>query len=416
LLIWIAGVLAFLGVGAAWVLWVRTRRKHVRIDVPPEADPLSLARSFAGFTWGHVTEGNRVQVVQNATFFAALAKDIGDARHHVHLETFLWEDGAVSDQVSAALEAKAREGVTVRVLVDQRGAKQTSPRVWAGLRAAGCDFRVYHRARFREIVWYNNRDHRKIAVIDGRIGWTFGHGIADMWGEKGGWRDTAARFEGPVVNDLQAAFFDNWMAVTRRAPAGAEYFPRLDDTGGTTPVHVAYVTQAETSSAVERLYYFAIAAARQEIILQNPYFIPNRHAVGLLVAARARGVAVKLLLPTSETSDFPIVQHASHWYYGPLLAAGAEIAEYTRSGIHQKVMIVDRSWCTIGSTNFDPRSFNINDEITVAIYDAAIAGELATEFDHDLIGADFWTYDRWNDRDFRHRFIDRASAMLKRQL
>jgi cardiolipin synthase len=377
---------------------------------------MTLARSIAAFTWGHVTEGNRVQVVQNATFFAALVNDIAAARHHVHLETFLWEDGAVSDQVSAALEAKAREGVTVRVLVDQRGAKQTSPRVWAGLRAAGCDFRVYHRARFREIVWYNNRDHRKIAVIDGHIGWTFGHGVADMWGEKGGWRDTAARFEGPVVNDLQAAFFDNWMAVTRRAPAGPEYFPRLDETGGTVPVHVAYITQPETSSAVERLYYFAIAAAKREIILQNPYFIPNRHAVGLLTAARARGVEVKLLLPTADTSDFPIVQHASHWYYGPLLAAGAEIAEYTQSGIHQKVMIVDRAWCTIGSTNFDPRSFNINDEITVAIYDATIAEELAAEFDHDLIGADVWTLARWEDRDFRHRFVDRASAMMKRQL
>jgi cardiolipin synthase len=416
LLTWIVAVPAVLAILSLWVLWVRTRRKHVRIDLDPDADPLSLARSFAGFTWGHVTEGNRVRVVQNSGFFDVLAEDIARARHHVHLETFLWEDGAVSDQVAAALEAKAREGVTVRVLVDQRGAKQTSPRVWAGLRAAGCNFRVYHRARLHEIVWYNNRDHRKIAIIDGRVGWTFGHGIADMWGEKGGWRDTAARFEGPVVNDLQAAFFDNWMAVTHRAPAGAEYFPRLEGLGGTIPVHVAYVVQPETNSAVERLYYFAIASAKRELILQNPYFIPNRHAVGLLTAARARGVEVKLLLPTSETSDFPIVQHASHWYYGPLLAAGAQIAEYTRSGIHQKVMIVDRGWCTIGSTNFDPRSFNINDEITVAIYDAAIAEELAEEFDHDVIGADVWTLARWNARDLRHRIIDRASALMKRQL
>jgi cardiolipin synthase len=416
LLTWIIAVPAVLAALSLWVLWVRTRRRHVRIDLDPDATPLSLARSFAGFTWGHVTEGNRVRVVQNSGFFDALAEDIARARHHVHLETFLWEDGAVSDQVSAALEAKARQGVTVRVLVDQRGAKQTSPSVWAGLRAAGCNFRVYHRARLHEIVWYNNRDHRKIAIIDGRVGWTFGHGIADMWGEKGGWRDTAARFEGPVVNDLQAAFFDNWMAVTHRAPAGVEYFPRLDDVGGTVPVHVAYVVQPETNSAVERLYYFAIASAKRELILQNPYFIPNRHAVGLLTAARARGVEVKLLLPTSETSDFPIVQHASHWYYGPLLAAGAQIAEYTRSGIHQKVMIVDRAWCTIGSTNFDPRSFNINDEITVAIYDAAIAEELAEEFDHDIIGADVWTLARWNARDLRHRIIDRASALMKRQL
>ena len=400
---------------ALWVLWVRSRRKHVRIVLAPGATIQSLARSFAGLTWGHLTEGNRVRIVQNAAFFHALIEDIGAARHHVHLETFLWEDGAVSDIVAAALESKAAEGVTVRVLVDQRGAKQTSPRVWAGLRAAGCDFRVYHRARVRELAWYNNRDHRKIAIIDGRIGWTFGHGIADMWGDQGGWRDTAARFEGPVVNDLQAAFFDNWMAVTRTAPAGDDYFPRLE-ASGTTPVHVAYITQPETSSAVERLYYLAIAAAKTELILENPYFIPNRHAVALLREACARGVDVKLLLPTADTSDFPIVQHASHWYYGPLLAAGARIWEFTQSGIHQKVMIVDREWCTIGSTNFDPRSFNINDEITVAIHDPEVANELAAEFDRDRTGAFEWTLRYWEDRNARHRIIDRMSAMLKRQL
>ncbi|HEY0142547.1 MAG TPA: phospholipase D-like domain-containing protein [Thermoanaerobaculia bacterium] len=400
---------------ALWVLWVRSRRKHVRIVLPPGATIQSLARSFAGLTWGHLTEGNGVRIVQNSAFFHALIVDVAAARHHVHLETFLWEDGAVSDIVAAALERKAAEGVAVRVLVDQRGAKQTSPRVWAGLRAAGCDFRVYHRARIRELAWYNNRDHRKIAIIDGRIGWTFGHGIADMWGDQGGWRDTAARFEGPVVNDLQAAFFDNWMAVTRTAPASDDYFPRLE-AAGTTPVHIAYITQPETSSAVERLYYLAIAAAKKELILENPYFIPNRHAVALLREARARGVDVKLLLPTSDTSDFPIVQHASHWYYGPLLAAGARIWEFTRSGIHQKVMIVDREWCTIGSTNFDPRSFNINDEITVAIHDADVANELAAEFDRDRTGAFEWTLRYWEDRGTRHRIIDRLSAMLKRQL
>lgn len=400
---------------ASWALWVRSRHKHVRIEIPPDATIDSLARSFAGLTFGHLSEGNGVRIVQNSTFFDALIEDVAGARHHVHLETFLWEDGAVSDIVSEALQNKAAEGITVRVLVDQRGAKQTSPRVWAGLRAAGVDFRVYHRARIRELAWYNNRDHRKIAVIDGRIGWTFGHGIADMWGEQGGWRDTAARFEGPVVNDLQAAFFDNWMAVTRSAPAGDSYFPRLEK-GGTIPVHVAYVAQPETSSAVERLYYLAIAAAKKELILQNPYFIPNRHAVALLRAARVRGVEVKLLLPTSETSDFPIVQHASHWYYGPLLAAGAQIWEYMQSGIHQKVLIVDREWCTIGSTNFDPRSFNINDEITVAIHDAGVANELAAEFDRDRIGAFEWTLRLWEDRDPWHRLIDRISAMAKRQL
>ncbi|HYR29961.1 MAG TPA: phospholipase D-like domain-containing protein, partial [Thermoanaerobaculia bacterium] len=312
------------------------------------------------------------------------------------------------------LAAKAAEGVEVRVLVDHRGGITTSPNTWRALREAGVDFRVYHRARLFELGWYNNRDHRKIVVIDGRVGYTFGHGIADMWSGKG-WRDTAARIEGPVVSDLQAAFLDNWIKVTRRALTDAVYFPKLEPRGF-TPISVAYAAPPETSSAVQRLYYLAIASARRELILQNPYFIPDRHAIRLCAEAVARGVKVRLLLPTSGTSDFPLVQHASHYYYGPLLRAGATIHEYTASGIHQKVMIVDRRWCTIGSANFDPRSFKINDEITLAIYDSAVAEELAAAFEGDMEGAVEWTLERWNGRGWWHRARDRGSAVVKGQL
>ncbi|HEX2062139.1 MAG TPA: phospholipase D-like domain-containing protein, partial [Thermoanaerobaculia bacterium] len=356
-----------------------------------------------------------VKIVQNAEFFGAFIEDVETARHHVHLETFLWMNGEVSDAVVAALCAAARRGVEVRVLVDQRGGKTTSPTVWRTLREAGVDFRVYHRARPRELGWYNTRDHRKIVVIDGRIGYTFGHGIADMWGAQGGWRDTAARMEGPIVGELQMVFQENWIKVTRAALVGEEYFPRLEPAGSIT-MHVAWAAPPETASAVQRLYYAAIAAAKREIILQNPYFIPDRHAVQLYSEAVARGVSVRLMLPTSGTSDFPIVQHASHFYYGPLLRAGATIYEYTRSGIHQKVLIVDREWCTIGSTNFDPRSFNINDEVSVAIHDRTIAEELARAFEEDISGAELWTLARWNERTFAHRFVDRGSVLVKRQL
>jgi cardiolipin synthase len=181
-------------------------------------------------------------------------------------------------------------------------------------------------------------------------------------------------------------------------------------------MHVAWAAPPETPSAVQRLYYIAIAAARRELILQNPYFIPDRQAVRLYAEAVKRGVKVRLMLPTSATSDFPIVQHASHFYYGPLLAAGATISEYTRSGLHQKVMIVDREWCTIGSTNFDPRSFRINDEISVAIYDRGVAEELASAFESDAAHSEEWTLERWNARSAGHRLRDRLSVLLKRQL
>lgn len=410
-------LIAAITVAAAvsFTLWSRSRRRHPTFEVPPDLDRGALVRTIAALTWGRVLEGNAVRIVQDAGFFDAVIEDVARATHHVHLETFLWMDGEVSDRMVASLCAAAQRGVEVRVLVDQRGGKTTSPIVWRTLRDAGVDFRVYHRARPRELGWYNNRDHRKIIVIDGRIGYTFGHGVADMWGPSHGWRDTAARLEGPVVGELQTAFFENWLKVTRNAVIRDEYFPSLDP-AGSIPMHVAWAAPPESTSAVQRLYYLAIASARREIILQNPYFIPDRHAVRLYAEAVARGVDVRLMLPTSGTSDFPIVQHASHYYYGALLRAGATIYEYTRSGIHQKVMIIDREWCTIGSTNFDPRSFRINDEISVAIHDAEVARELADAFERDIPGAEIWTLARWNARTFGHRFRDRSSALMKRQL
>jgi cardiolipin synthase len=410
-------VLIAIGAIAVFLLWSRARRVHVDFEIPHGCEQATLMRSIAALTWGRVMEGNAVRIVQNAGFFDAFLEDAARATHHVHLETVLWMDGEVSDRIVAALGACARRGIEVRVLVDQRGGKTTSSSAWQALREAGVDFRVYHRARMRELGWYNNRDHRKIVVVDGRIGYTFGHGIADMWGtgRGGGWRDTAARFEGPVVGELQMAFLENWIKVTRRALIGDAYFPVLDP-AGTIPMHVAWNAPPETASAVQRLYYLAIASAKREIILQNPYFIPDRHAIRLYAEAVARGVEVRLMFPTSGTSDFPIVQHASHYYYGPLLRAGATIYEYTASGIHQKVLVVDREWCTIGSTNFDPRSFHINDEISVAMYDTAVAEELARAFEEDIRGAALWTTERWNGRTFPHRVTDRASVLVKRQL
>ena len=401
----------------AFVLWSRTRRRHLEIEVPHTLDRAALRRSIAALTWGRVIDGNSVRIVQNGAFFDVVLDDLEQATHHVHLETFLWKNGEVSDRVAGALETTARRGVEVRVLVDQRGGKTTSGAVWQKLRAAGVDFRVYHRARLREMGWYNKRDHRKIVVIDGRIGYTFGHGIADMWGSGrgGGWRDTAARLEGPVVSELQTAFLENWMKVRGSALIGAPYFPTLPP-AGTIPMNVAWAAPPESASAVQRLYCLAIASAREELILQNPYFIPDRYTVRLCVDAAKRGVRVRLMLPTSGTSDFPIVQHASHWYYGPLLAAGATIHEYTRSGLHQKVMVVDREWCIVGSTNFDPRSFHINDEISVAIHDASAAEELARAFEADRSGAEEWTLERWNARSLWHRARDRVSVLAKRQL
>jgi cardiolipin synthase len=415
---WLLGIFLLATVLFAYSAVIKARRAHVSLEVHGDVTGDGLMRAMAAYTWGRVIEGNRVTIIQNSSFFDMLIEEVGAARHHVHLETFLWRNGAVSERVAGALMGAARRGVDVRVLVDQRGVKKTDPRVWARLREAGCDFRVFHRMRIGEFPWYNHRDHRKIVVVDGRIAFTFGHGVADMWGNSeespNGWRDTAARCEGPIVAELQAAFFDNWSRTTGRVIARDDLFPPLERAGD-TPLHVAYASPRGTLSAVQRLYYFAIATAREEIILQNPYFLPSRRALKLFADAAARGVKISIVLPTADTNDFSIVQHASHHYYGELLAFGARVYEYTR-GLHLKVMIVDGRWCTVGSTNFDPRSFRINDEITLAIHDRAIAQELRLAFEEDLRHCEEWTRERWLARSLRHRIQDGWSALFKRQL
>jgi len=374
--------------------------------------------SFAALTWGHVVPGNKAELIQNSAFFDALIADILDATHHIHIETFLWRDGSVSDRVTEALVKRAQEGIEVRLVVDQRGAKQTDPRVWADLRRAGCDFRVFHRMRFREFAMYNHRDHRKIVVIDGNVAYTFGHGIADMWCgtpmHPRGWRDTAVRVTGPAVREFQTAFFDNWGRSAGTIPAGENYFPALEP-AGTIPMHVAYISQRETTSAVQRLYYFAIAAAREEILLQNPYFLPDSHAIWLFAQARQRSVRIRVMLPTASESDFSIVQHASHYHYGPLLRMGVQVLEYTR-GMHQKVLVVDKVWVTLGSTNFDPRSFRINDEISVALCDPDLAAELRATFEDDAQYCEEWTLERWRARTSKHAAWDWFASRLKREL
>ena len=398
-----------------YVVWGKSRRRGVELVLRPDAHLGEAFRAIAALTWSSVTDRNRVSIIQDKAFFDALLDDAASARHSIHLETFLWRDGDVSDRVSDVLATCARRGVNVRVLVDQRGAKQTSPHVWARMRRAGVEFRVHHRMRFREFAWYNHRDHRKLAIIDGRIGYTFGHGIADMWNQSTGWRDTAARFEGPIVNQLQAAFFDNWAIVTGQTFGGAEYFPEIIGEGA-TPAHVAYLAPRQTISAPQRLYYFAIGAARREIILQNPYFLPDRQALKLLANALERGVRISVMLPNAETSDFAIVQHASHSFYGELLRRGARVFEYALCGLHQKVMIVDGEWCSIGSTNFDPRSFRLNDEVSVAMCDRRVAAELRAAFDEDQRHAQEWTYEMWRNRGAAHKARDWYSAVFKRWL
>jgi cardiolipin synthase len=309
---------------------------------------------------------------------------------------------------------KAKQGLEVRVVIDAQGSKKFRDAIVRVLSSAGVEVRVYHPFNPLHPFRYNRRDHRKLAVIDARRAYIFGHGIADPWSgdadRPNRWRDTGARLEGPVVNQVQRAFLENWVATARELLTGSRYF-REQELAGNTTAHLAYLDTKKGVSAVQALYLLGIASAKSEILIQNPYFIPGNRSIEFLRSALMRGVRVRIMVPTDRTSDFPVVQHASHHFFGALLPYGAEILEYERSGIHQKVMVIDRMWCSIGSTNFDLRSFYLNDEVTLGMFDERVATELADAFEVDAQDASTWTSKRWNDREQGHRFRDWLCAL-----
>ena len=287
------------------------------------------------------------------------------------------------------------------------------------MRDSGVKLRTFHPLRFSNLGRMNNRDHRKLAIIDGRIAYIGGYGFAKEWEghaqDRDHWRDTGLRVAGPVVNRLQGAFCENWIEETGEIPAGEKYFPHLGP-AGSTQAHVAYTSPTGSVSSVQVLYYVAISAARHEIIIQNPYMLPDNDAIAALGAAVRRGVDVKVMVPATSSTDSPIVQHASHHQFDALLKNGVKIWEYQPTLLHQKIIVVDGIWSCVGSTNFDDRSFQLNDEISLGVLDRNVASGLRTAFANDLRSARERHYDEWHHRSLWHKLIDQIAYLGSSQL
>lgn len=378
-----------------------------------------LSVSLAALTDGVLVGGNDVRVIENGAFFDELIRDIGGASSSVHLENYLWSSGRVCDRVVAALREKARQDVAVRVIYDRIGARAAPESVFKALRDAGCSTARHRSPWVFSVAAQNRRDHRKLAVIDGRIAYVFGHAIADEWDAMDprgdAWRDVAIRIEGPVVRKIQAELVGQWALLTGEALAEPCYFPEPRH-AGFVDAHVAaqFSTEKPPRSVVQRLYYAAIQMARRRLLIQTPYFVPDAEAVGHLQNAARRGVEVSIMFTAASRSDFPFVQHAGHGLFGPLLDCGVEFLEYRRSGLHQKVIVVDDLWSCVGSANFDPRSFRLNAELTVGMVDAGVAGYLSGVFAGDAVHCEPWTRDRWSGRNVRHRAMDGLASLVRR--
>jgi cardiolipin synthase len=374
--------------------------------------------SITGATGAPFVPGNRVDIFPNGDrFYPALLDAIGGAQHSVNIIAYIFWDDAIGNMVADALIAKARSGVAVRVLVDAVGSRKMSTKMENKLSQGGCRIARFHPIWFFAIDRVSNRTHREITVVDGHVGFTGGAGIADHWTgnaqDPDHWRDNLVKIEGPAVTQLQTGFAQKWLEETGEMVSGPDYFPQIEP-AGTLSIQTV-LSEPETNSSTARLlYYLSIIAARKSIYIANPYFIPNDELIDILVAARKRGVDVKIILPGDNNDHGLLARRNSTRLYGRLLEAGVEIYEYGPTMMHQKIMVVDGIWTTVGTINFDYQSLTLNDENNICVYDREFAAHFEEMFRGDLQASNRIELQAWRNRGIIVRAAEWIVSPFKR--
>ncbi|HVR71184.1 MAG TPA: phospholipase D-like domain-containing protein [Vicinamibacteria bacterium] len=381
------------------------------------ADP-QFVRSLSALVGPPLLPGHTATELLNGDrIFPAMLEAIGAARRSICFETYIYWDGAIGRRFTDALAERARAGIRVHVLVDWMGAKVDEQMV-ADMRGAGVEFEYFRPLRWYDLGRINNRTHRKLLVVDGRVGFTGGVGVADHWlgnaQDAEHWRDSHFRLQGPAVAQMQAAFMDNWTRTRGDLLHGPDYFPALEPEGGAL-AQVVKSWPEDGSEATRIMYMMSIAAARRSIYLANSYFVPDDVAVGALVAARKRGVDVQVIVP-GPLVDTKITRRASRARWGPLLEAGIEIYEYVPTMYHCKVMVVDDLWVSVGSTNFDERSFKLNGEANVNVLSEEFARRQVEVFFQDRARSRRVTLEAWRNRRWREKAMEHAANLIGSQL
>jgi cardiolipin synthase len=403
--------LALLTAGCARV------QPHLTLPNVAVGDPTFVA-TLEALAGAPVTEGNVVRLLLNGDeIFPAQLKAIRNATRTISYAQYVYEDGPPAREIADALAERCRAGVRVHVLLDGFGSLGMPPDLRTLLETSGC--RV---ATFRPLSLFawrpaNHRNHRRILVVDGRIGFTGGSGASHKWMGNGRlrerWRETDVRMEGPGVVHLQGAFAENWLEATGELLGGSQYF-RPAREPGRTRVQIVRSSPAGGSYAMYTMFLLAIAAARHSIHITNPYFVPDERMRDQLLEAAGRGVRVVLLLPGEI--DHNLVRQASRAELGPLLKAGVKIYEYRAGLLHAKTMVVDGRWATVGSTNLDNRSFALNEELNVAVYDRGFAAQLERVFAADLAHARPLDYARWSQRGLKTRLLELLALPIRDQI
>jgi len=380
----------------------------------------AFAATLGAYTGTTVVGGNRVEILLNgAEIFPAKLALIRGARRTINYAQYVFEDGQPAEDVAAALAERCRAGIKVNVLLDAVGTLAMPSALREEMSSAGCRVESYRPLSPFTIERVNYRNHRRILVVDGLVGVSGGSGTSGKWSgdgrQEGHWRDTDVLVEGPVIEQLQGAFAENWLEATGVAIGGPEYFPRRRlDSKGLVDAQVVRSSPAGGSTAMYTMFLLALASARHSIHITNPYFVPDEKMINTLLAAANRGVEVVLLIPGAI--DHNLVRQASRSEFGRLLENGVQIYEYRPALLHAKTLIVDGIWSTVGSTNLDYRSFSLNEELNVAIYDVGTAQRLERIFADDLANSRRVMYKDWKNRGLASRFLELLAFPLKEQM
>jgi cardiolipin synthase len=389
----------------------------------PAASPLDspeFMRLLEALTDAQVTHHSSIEVLTNGeNYYEAELAAIRRAEHNVNIEAYIFQKGRVADEFVEVLTERARAGVRVNLVLDAIGSFATWNSYFKDLRAAGGRICWYHPFRWYTLPRINNRTHRELFIVDGRVAFVGGAGVADHWRhpvkDHPRWRDSMFRVEGDAVANLQATFAENWLEASGEILAAEEYFPLCEAARSTPSLVVNSSPSAGRSTRARILFQMLLASAQKSILITTPYFLPDRSARAEMVRAiRERGVEIQILVP-GQKSDHALTRNSSRRLYGDLLAAGAKIYEYAPTMMHAKTLVVDELWSVVGSTNFDNRSFGLNDEVNLAACDESLAARISADFERDRAESAPVSYEEWRRRPVLERAHELFGMLLERQ-
>jgi cardiolipin synthase len=416
------------GVGTAGLAWyaadsLRHRREGGRgYELTGDLDPAGdgFLRAAEALTGAPISWGNEVELLINGDrIFPRYLETIRGAEQTLCLTTYAYWRGDIAHDVAEAVSERARAGVQCKVIIDAMGGVQMQRHVFDEMRSAGVDVIRFRPPKLYAVKRLENRTHRKLLIADGCVGMTGGVGIAEEWTgdaqDPDHWRDTHVRVRGPVVRGLFGAFADNWLEATGEVLAGDAYLPDLPERDGGGPMMVVRSSAGVGDTNAEALYYLSIAAARKRLDLTAAYFVPRPAFTEALCEAASCGVQVRVLVPGTHIDKGP-VRVAGRASYARLLDCGIELYEYEPTMLHAKSMVVDGIWSSVGSVNFDNRSFQLHDEATLCVRSEDFAGELTEQFERDLSVSRRIDPDRWSGRGPRQRAAENALRLARREL